>query len=62
MKKEFVIIRNSEVKSLYDVVCVDYATENVDFMTKAVDFEEAQKILDLCDTMSTYSCDTLETA
>jgi hypothetical protein len=53
MEKEFVIVRNSEVKSLYDVVCVDYATENVDFMAKAVDFEEAQKILDLCDTLQT---------
>ncbi len=51
MEKEFVIVRNAEVRSLYDVVCVDYATENVDFMAKAVDFEEAQKILDLCDTL-----------
>ena len=51
MEKEFVIVRNAEVKSLYDVVCVDYATENVDFMTTAVNFEEAQKILYLCDTL-----------
>ena len=53
MEKEFVIVRNPEIKSLYDVVCVDYTTENVDFMAKAVYFEEAQKILDLCDTLET---------
>lgn len=53
MEKEFVIVRNPEVKSLYDVVCVDYATESVEFMAKAVDFENAQEILDLCDTLQT---------
>lgn len=43
--QEAVIIRNSIVKSLYDVALVDYMQEEVEYLTKAVDFETAQGIV-----------------
>jgi hypothetical protein len=50
MIQETVIIRNTCIKSLYDVVKINYLTEDVEYLAKAVDFESAQGILAECDT------------
>jgi len=47
-KTEFVIIRSEEIKSLYDVVEVDYESENVTYITTEQSFEEAQYIFEQC--------------
>ena len=46
--KEFVIVRNSVVKSLYDVLEVDYEAENFTYVAQAQSFEESQNIFDAC--------------
>lgn len=45
---EFVIIRSEEIKSLYDVVEVDYESENVTYIATEQSFEEAQYIFEQC--------------
>lgn len=42
---ETLIVRNASIKSLFDVVKVDYMNENVDFLHKFLTFEEAQQVL-----------------
>lgn len=39
--KEVLIIRNTTVQRLYDVVVVNYFTEDVEFIVKGVQFEVA---------------------
>ena len=39
--KEVLIIRNTTVQRLYDVVVVNYFTEDVEFIVKGVQFEDA---------------------
>lgn len=39
--KEVLIIRNTTVQRLYDVVIVNYFEENVEFIAKGVQFEDA---------------------
>jgi len=39
--KEVLIIRNTTVQRLYDVVVVNYFTEDVEFIVKGVQFEIA---------------------
>lgn len=41
MNKEVLIIRNTTVQRLYDVVVVNYFTEDVEFIVKGVQFEVA---------------------
>ncbi len=38
---EVVIVRNTTVQSLYDVIRVDYMSEQVEFVAKALDFADA---------------------
>ena len=38
---EVLIIRNTTVQRLYDVVLVNYFEENVEFIAKGVQFEDA---------------------
>ncbi len=45
---EFAIVRNSMVKSLYDVLEVDYLGESFTYVAKAQSFEQAQNIFDQC--------------
>jgi hypothetical protein len=47
-KTEFVIIRSKEIKSLYDVVEVDYDSETVNYVAIEQSFEEAQYIFEQC--------------
>lgn len=42
--KEVLIVRSSVVNRLYDVVLVDYFAENVEFIVKSVEYEEAVDI------------------
>ncbi len=51
-EKEVIIIRNATIKSLFDVVCVNYATQEADFVEKFLDFEQASE---LCDTLKALS-------
>lgn len=39
--KEVLIMRNTTVQRLYDVVIVNYFEENVEFIAKGVQFEDA---------------------
>lgn len=39
--KEVLIMRNTTVQRLYDVVVVNYFEENVEFIAKGVQFEDA---------------------
>lgn len=39
--KEVLIMRNTTVQRLYDVVVVNYFTEDVEFIVKGVQFEDA---------------------
>lgn len=39
--KEVLIVRNTTVNRLYDVVLVDYFKEDVEFIVKGVEYEEA---------------------
>ena len=39
--KEVLIMRNTTVQRLYDVVVVNYFTEDVEFIAKGVQFEDA---------------------
>lgn len=39
--KEVLIIRNTTVQRLYDVIVVNYFTEDVEFIAKGVQFEDA---------------------
>lgn len=48
LRCEFVIVRNSMVKSLYDVLEVDYEGESFSYVAMAQSFEQAQDIFDLC--------------
>jgi hypothetical protein len=41
MDTEVLIVRNSTVQRLYDVVVVNYFTEDVEFIVKGVQFEDA---------------------
>ena len=45
---EFVIIRNELIKSLYDVVEVDYEQGSFVYVAKAQSFEDAQDIFEAC--------------
>ena len=49
--KETVIVRNTCVKSLYDVVRVDYMKEEVEWVAKALPFEEAVAMIDEVQTV-----------
>lgn len=44
-KVETLIIRNASIKSLFDVVKVDFMNEKVDYLEKFLTFEEAQGVL-----------------
>jgi hypothetical protein len=44
-KVETFIVRNSSIKSLFDVVKVDYMHEDVQFLEKYLTFEQAQQVL-----------------
>ena len=39
--KEVLIVRNTTVQRLYDVVIVNYFDEDVEFIAKGVQFEDA---------------------
>jgi hypothetical protein len=39
--KEVLIVRNTTVQRLYDVVVVNYFSEDVQFIVKGVQFEDA---------------------
>ncbi len=39
--KEVLIVRNTTVQRLYDVVIVNYFAEDVEFIAKGVQFEDA---------------------
>jgi hypothetical protein len=39
--KEVLIVRNTTVQRLYDVVLVNYFSEDVEFIVKGVQFEDA---------------------
>ena len=42
--KEVLIVRNTIINRLYDVVAVDYFKEDVQFIVKGVEYEEAVDI------------------
>lgn len=46
MKDRFVILRNTKVKSKYDVIEVDYQHENVKFVEKELSFEQAVAVVE----------------
>lgn len=41
MKKEYVVVRNTRVPRLYDVVEVDYAKESVQYVDTQLSFTDA---------------------
>jgi len=47
---ETLIIRNAAVKTLYDVVKVDFIKEDVQILASALQFEDACCMLEECDS------------
>jgi hypothetical protein len=43
-EKEILIVRNTTVNRLYDVVMVDYFKEDVEFIVKGVQYDDAVEI------------------
>jgi hypothetical protein len=43
-EKEVLIVRNTTVSRLYDVVVVDYFKEDVEFIVKGVQYDDAVEI------------------
>jgi len=51
--KEVLIIRNTTVQRLYDVVVVNYFWEDVEFIVKGVEYEAAvAKLLEIEETIN----------
>lgn len=51
--KEVLIVRNTAINRLYDVVLVNYFTEDVEFIAKAVEYEAAvEKLLEIEETLN----------
>lgn len=45
MQKEILIIRNTTIQRLFDLVCVDFAKEEVEYIASQLEYEEAVGML-----------------
>lgn len=50
MQTQYLILRNSISKLLFDVVEANYSTQQLDYVCKALSFEEAKSLKELLDT------------
>jgi len=57
--KEVLIVRNATINRLYDVVLVDYFKEDVEFIVKGVEYEEAVDLQQNAE-QSQQGCDLAE--
>jgi|TARA_R110000796_G_scaffold53385_5_gene125342 hypothetical protein len=58
-EKEILIVRNTTVNRLYDVVMVDYFKEDVEFIVKGVQYDDAVEIQQNAE-QSQQGCDVAE--
>lgn len=45
MQKEILIIRNTTIQRLFDLICVDFAKEEVEYIATQLEYEQAVGML-----------------